>query len=157
VAAQVARQSWRAGKIQALRPAFRELGLPAAFVYEALEQGPGRMTSFELAQGTDMARSTVYEALQILAAFKLVQQRSGRWSIVAATSLVVLSESLGCAAEITDRLRRHRLERDAFRRVMHVVTYLETAVGDEFYDPVIAETESALDILERILGARRLA
>ncbi len=157
VAAQVVRQSWRAGKIQALRPAFRELGLPAAFVYEALEQGPGRMTSFELADGTDMARSTVYEALQILAAFNLVQQHSGRWSIVAATSLVVLSESLGCAAEITDRLHRHRRERDAFRRAMHVVTYLETAVGDEFYDPVIAETESALDLLERILGARRLA
>jgi len=157
VAAQVARQSWRAGKIQALRPAFRELGLPAAFVYEALEQGSGRMSSFELAQGTDMARSTVYEALRTLAAFNLVQQRSGRWSIVATTSLAILAETLGCAAEIADRLHRHRRERDAFRRVMHVVTYLETAVGEEFYDPVVAETESALDVLERILGARRLA
>ena len=157
VATQVSRQSWRAGKIQALRPAFRELGLPAAFVYEALEQGRGRMSIFELAQGTDMARSTVYEALQTLAAFNLVQQRAGRWSIVATTSLVVLAETLGCAAEIVDRLHRHRRERDAFRRAMHVVTYLETVVEEELYDPVIAGTESALDVLERILGARRLA
>jgi len=70
---------------------------------------------------------------------------------------VILAEPLGCAAEIIDRLHRPRLERDAFRRAMHVVTYLETVVGDDFYDPVIAETESALDVLERILGARRLA
>jgi DNA-binding IclR family transcriptional regulator len=131
--------------------------LPAAFVYEALEQGRGRMSSFELSKGTDMARSTVYEALQTLVAFNLVQQRAGRWSIVATTSLVVLAETLGCAAEIVDRLHRHRRERDSFRRAMHVVAYLETAVEEEFYDPVIAGTESALDVLERILGARRLA
>lgn len=157
VAAQVTRQSWRAGKIQALRPAFRELGLPAAFVYEALEQARAPMTSFELAQQSGMARSTVYEGLQTLAAFNLVQQRSGRWSVVSTTSLTILAETLGCAAEISDRLHRHRLERDAYRRAMHVVTCLETVVPEQFYDPWRSETESALDVLERILGARRLA
>lgn len=157
VDAQASRRSWRAGRIQALRPAFRELGLSAAFVYEALELGPSAKTSFELVENTGMVRSTVYEALQTLAAFNLVEQRFGRWSIVATTSLVILAESLGCAAAIGDRLHRHRLEREAFRRVMHVVTYLETSVSDEFYDPLLSETESALDVLERILGARRLA
>jgi len=157
VAVRAGRQSWRAGKIRALRPVFRDLGLPAAFVYEALEHSPDRATSFELAGVTGMARSTVYEALETLAAFNLVEQRGGRWSIVAATSLVVLAESLGCAAEISDRLHRHRLERQAFRRAMHVVVQLETAVPPELYDPLRSETESALDVLERILGARRLA
>lgn len=157
IAARAARQSWRAGKIQALRPVFRDLGLPAAFVYEALEHARGRKTSFELVGDTGMARSTVYEALETLAAFNMVEQRSGGWAVVATTSLVVLAESLGCAAAISDRLHRHRLEREAFRRAMRVVTYLETVVPEEFYDPIVSEMESALDVLERILGARRLA
>ncbi len=157
VVTRASRQSWRAGKIQALRPVFRDLGLPAAFVYEALEHSPDRLTSFELAGVTGMARSTVYEALETLAAFNLVEQRGGRWSIVATTSLVILAESLGCAAQISERLARHRLERQAYRRAMHVVVHLETAVPQELYDPLVSETESALDVLERILGARRLA
>ncbi len=157
VAAIARRQSWRAGKIQALRPVFRDLGLPAAFVYEALEHTGDRPTSFDLAGVTGMARSTVYEALETLAAFNLVEQRSGRWSIVATTSLAILAESLGCAAEISDRMHRHRLERVAFRRAMHVVAHLETTVPQAFYDPLVSETESALDVVERILGARRLA
>ena len=157
VVTRASRQSWRAGKIQALRPVFRDLGLPAAFVYEALEHSPDRLTSFELAGVTGMARSTVYEALETLAAFNLVEQRGGRWSIVATTSLVILAESLGCAAQISERLARHRLERQAYRRAMHVVVHLETAVRQELYDPLLSETESALDVLERILGARRLA
>lgn len=157
VAVRAGRQSWRAGKIRALRPVFRDLGLPAAFVYEALEHSAERPSSFELAGVTGMGRSTVYEALETLAAFNLVEQRGGRWSIVATTSLVILAESLGCAAEISARLHRHRLERQSFRRAMHVVVQLETAVPPDVYDPLRSETESALDVLERILGARRLA
>ncbi len=157
VAARTSRRSWRAGKIQALRPVFRDLGLPAAFVYEALEHAPALMTSFELSAETGMARSTVYEALGVLAAFNLVQQRAGRWLLVTTTSLVVLAESLGCTAVISDLLQRHRLEREAFHRAMHVVTVLETGLRADLYDPFFSETESALDVLERILGARRLA
>ena len=32
--------TWRKGKIHALRPVFRELGLPAAFVYEGARNTP---------------------------------------------------------------------------------------------------------------------
>jgi hypothetical protein len=56
---------WRAGKIHALRPVFRDLGLPLAFVYEALEHAKTAPTSFDLAQETQLARSTVYQALQV--------------------------------------------------------------------------------------------
>ena len=115
------------------------------------EQGPGRTGSFELVSGADMARSTVWQAVQTLVAFNLVQQRTGRWSIIAATSLAILAQTLGCAAETVDRFNRHRRGRGAFRRVMRVVTYLETAVGREFYDPVIDGTGSAQAGLERIL------
>ena len=41
--------SWKAGKMHALRPVFRELGHPAAFVYEALEHHKGPpLRSFDL-------------------------------------------------------------------------------------------------------------
>ena len=42
ITARAGRVGWKAGKLHALRPVFRELGHPAAFVYEALEhtQGP---------------------------------------------------------------------------------------------------------------------
>ncbi len=39
---------------------------------------------------------------------------------------------------------------------MQVVAYPETAAPDGFYDPVGSETETALDVWEPILGARRL-
>jgi len=38
IADRAPRVAWRPGKLHALRPVFRELGHPAAFVYEALEQ-----------------------------------------------------------------------------------------------------------------------
>ncbi len=62
-----------------------------------------------------------------------------------------------CTTGIADRLHRYRLERQGFRRAVQVVSYLETAVPDEFYDPVRPETLTALGVLEPILGARRLA
>ena len=158
VAARASRLDWKAGQIHSLRPVFRDLGLPAAFVYEALEQARGRLTSFELATDTGMARSTVYQALQTLAAFDLAEQRDGRWQIVAATSLSVLAEALGCAADMAHRLTLHRTERIAFRRVMRVVDrHLETMVDEDLLIDPGSDGETALELLERVLGARRVA
>ena len=42
IADWASRVAWRPGKVHALRPLFRELGHPAAFVYEALEQAKAR-------------------------------------------------------------------------------------------------------------------
>ena len=43
ITTRAGRVAWKAGKLHALRPVFRELGHPAAFVYEALEHtGAGR-------------------------------------------------------------------------------------------------------------------
>ncbi len=158
VAARASRLDWKAGKIHSLRPVFRDLGLPAAFVYEALEQAKSRPTSFELAATTGMARSTVYDALKTLAAFDLVEQRAGRWSIVATTSLSMLAESLGCAEQMADRLAAHRVERAAFRRVMGVIDrHLETSVPEEMLIEPGRDGDTALELLERMLGARMVA
>ena len=126
VADRAARQDFRAGKIHALRPVFRDLGLPAAFVYEALEQAKTPPTSFELAATTGMARSTVHEALRTPAAYNLAARRGGRWQINTATSLTVLAETLGCVQVIAARLARHRLERAQYRRALRIVTHIET-------------------------------
>ena len=48
IADRASRVAWRPGKLHALRPVFRELGHPAAFVYEALEHGKGPQRSFDL-------------------------------------------------------------------------------------------------------------
>jgi len=158
VAKRAGALDWRAGKIHGLRPAFRDLGLPAAFVYEALEHSKSPVTSFDLVAETALARSTVYEALHVLAAFNLVEQRGGRWSIIAATSLIVLAEALGCAEVILARLQVHRAERAQYRRVLRVVQPLESGytTGGIWTGPP-DEGETALDILERILGAQRIA
>lgn len=158
VAVRASRLDWRAGKIHSLRPVFRDLGLPAAFVYEALEHAQQRPSSFELAATTGMARSTVYAALETLAAFNLVEQRGGRWEIVASTSLAVLAESLGCAEAMGERLAAHRIERAAYRRVLRVVDrHLETLVPEDLLVAPGTDGETALELLERILGAQRVA
>ena len=87
------RISWPAGKLHALRPVFRELGHCAAVVYEALEQSGGRpQRSFDLTGATGLSRRAVYQALETLAAWHLVQPGDGRWTLVAGTSLQLLAE-----------------------------------------------------------------
>src|SRR5664279_138962 len=68
IADRASRVAWRPGKLHALRPVFRELGHPAAFVYEALEQSKSPQRSFDLVTVTGMSRRAVYEALETLAA-----------------------------------------------------------------------------------------
>jgi DNA-binding transcriptional ArsR family regulator len=158
VADRASRQDWRAGKIHALRPAFRELGLPAAFVYEALEQSRRGQRSFDLIGSTGMARSTIYEALETLAAYHLVEQRHGRWTIVVSTSLALLAESLGCADVLLERLNKHRIERQQYRLLLRVLTVTEIGGPDpSCAPPPPDDAESALELLQRVFGARRIA
>jgi DNA-binding GntR family transcriptional regulator len=103
--------SWRKGKIHALRPVFRELGLPAAFVYEALEHSPG-LTTAELVQLTRLSRTAVGESLEMLAAWDMVTRDKRRaWSVVATTSLKELAEHFGVMEAVAAQLHKYRIER----------------------------------------------
>jgi DNA-binding transcriptional ArsR family regulator len=103
--------SWRKGKIHALRPVFRELGLPAAFVYEALEHSPG-LTTAELVQLTRLSRTAVGESLEVLAAWDMVTRDKRRaWSVVATTSLKELAEHFGVMEAVAAQLHKYRIER----------------------------------------------
>ena len=103
--------TWRKGKIHALRPVFRELGLPAAFVYEALEHSPGLSTS-EIVKLTRLSRTAVTEALDVMAAWNMIARNNARgWSVVASTSLKDLAEHFGVMEAVAAQLQRYRIER----------------------------------------------
>jgi hypothetical protein len=161
ITARAARIGWPAGKLHALRPVFRELGHPAAFVYEALERSKGRPErSFDLVTRTGLSRRAVYEALETLAAWNLVEPREGRWLLVPGTSLALLAEQFGCVDTVRALVKRHRDERNQYRRALRVVdqhpismpgpanSYLWPAP-----DPPPEDEETLLQLLERELGA----
>ena len=163
IADRASRVAWRAGKLQALRPAFRELGHPAAFVYEALEHAKGAQRSFDLVTVTGLSRTAVYEALETLAAWRLVEPVDGRWRLVHGTSLHLLAEQFGCLEQVRTQVSRHRGERAAYRRALRIVDqHPTTAVLDlvdeaEVYlwppEPPPDDGETLMDLLHRELGA----
>ena len=165
IADRAARVAWRAGKLHALRPVFRELGHPAAFVYEALEQAKGHQPqrSFDLTAVTGLSRTAVYEALETLAAWHLVEPVDGRWKLVPGTSLQLLAEQFGCLEQVRTQVGRHRGERAAYRRALRIVDQHPAAVvlgpvGEaEAYlwppEPPPEDGETLMDLLHRELGA----
>ncbi|QOD06120.1 helix-turn-helix domain-containing protein [Pseudarthrobacter sp. BIM B-2242] len=127
--------AWQKGKIHALRPVFRELGLPAAFVYEALEHSPAMPTS-EIVRLTRLSRSAVNEALEVLAAWNLITRGAARaWSTVAATSLQQLAEQFGVLEAVAAQVQRYRNDRIIWREWLakNVSTVAELLSPDDDY------------------------
>lgn len=122
LAPKCAEKPWRAGRIYAIRPVFRELGLPAAYVYAALEQahhrGETSTSGRELARLGRVGVTATYDALQTLATHGLVERvprgEGGGWRLGAA-SLAQLAEAWGIADAIRGQLARYRAERAAWR------------------------------------------
>ncbi|WP_251036619.1 MarR family transcriptional regulator [Arthrobacter sp. ISL-28] len=126
---------WRKGKIHALRPVFRELGLPAAFVYEALERSAG-MNTAELVRLTKLSRTAVSESLEVLAAWNMVARDTARvWSVVSGTSLKELAEHFGVLEAVARQLYKYRIERILWREwlLKNVNTVAELLAPDEDY------------------------
>lgn len=164
IAVRASQLSWPAGKLHALRPVFRELGHPAAFVFEALEHVKGRpQRSFDLTGTTGLSRSAIHEALLTLAAWNLVECRAGQWTIVTGTSLSMLAEQFGCVHAVRAQLHRHRQERAAYRRALRIVDeHLVIGIDmtamtddDEYLLPPEPppDEETLLELLHRELGA----
>jgi DNA-binding transcriptional ArsR family regulator len=128
--------SWRKGKIHALRPVFRALGLPAAFVYEALEHSPTPLATAEIVRMTRLSRTAVTESLEVLAAWNLiVRDRARAWSIVATTSLKELAEHFGVMEAVAAQLHRYRIERILWKEWLfrNVNTVAELLSPDDDY------------------------
>lgn len=104
--------SWRKGKIHALRPVFLELGLPAAFVYETLENSPAPLRTVDIINASGLGRTAVSEALEILCAWNLAARDTNKgWSMVAETSLKELAEHFGVMEAVAARKTKHRNDR----------------------------------------------
>ncbi|WP_374153013.1 winged helix-turn-helix domain-containing protein [Pseudarthrobacter sp. WHRI 8279] len=127
--------TWQKGKIHAMRLVFRELGLPAAFVYEALEHSPGLSTA-GIIKLTRLSRTAVSEALEVMAAWNMVARDNTRaWSVVTATSLKDLAEYFGVVEAVAAQLQRYRIERILWREWLsrNVNTVAELLSPDENY------------------------
>lgn len=121
VAESARRRPWPRGKIRAVRPVFRELGAPAALVYEALEAArdpeSGRHQSvsvFGLVEMTGLGRRTVHEALRALGTHGLTERRRGGWVLGPADPALV-AEQLGCDEDMRAQIERYRRDRKLWR------------------------------------------
>lgn len=104
----------RPRRAHALRPAFRELGIPAAFTYETLETATEPLTTTEIASHALIGRSTAEEALQTLAAFGLATRTTNGTWVKGKTSLTHVAGLLGVTAAIAAQLELHRAQRAAW-------------------------------------------
>ena len=116
---------------------------------------------------TGLSRTAVYEALETLAAWRLVEPVDGRWKLVPGTSLQLLAEQFGCLDQVRSQVGRHRGERAAYRRALRIVDdhpVRATATVDvgaveeaEAYlwppEPPPEDGETLMDLLHRELGA----
>lgn len=107
--------SWRRGRLEAMRPVFRVLGMPAAFIYETLEHSPGPMGTSELASISGLGRSAASEALEILSAYGLSRRTSSGWEQVPGVCLESLAEQLGVTEELVRLRARYKAERALWR------------------------------------------
>lgn len=112
---EVSTRRWQAGKLHSLRPVFRELGAPAAFVYEALERLGGTPPVNDLVLATGLSRSSVHESLEILASWALAERTNDGWRLVPETNLQSLAESLGILETIFKQVIRFREQRAQWR------------------------------------------
>ncbi|GLB69091.1 MarR family transcriptional regulator [Arthrobacter mangrovi] len=109
-------RSWRPGKIHALRPVFRELGSVAAFAYEAIEQADLPLNSTEIARIAGLSSRAVTQALELMAAWNMIQRIDGRWRIVHETSLELLAERFGVQMAVAAQLKRYSHERSVWHQ-----------------------------------------
>lgn len=154
--------SWRRGTVHGIRAAFRELGLPAAFMYAALEQQHSPAGGRDLARTARLCPTSAYDALDTLAAFGLATRSRDGWSVGAA-DLAHLAESFGVLDAIREQLEIYRAERRAYWAMLGIIRLTDPTGPVGTYDrapPPEAPDEvgwTLMDLLEAELGAHVIA
>ncbi len=105
-------QAWRPGRIEALHPAFRVLGVPAAFVYEVLDDHS--QSSWDVAAAALLGTRTAQQALSELAAHGLAVRDPDGWRR-GATDPAEVARATGATELVQEQLDRYRRERAAWR------------------------------------------
>jgi DNA-binding transcriptional ArsR family regulator len=102
----------RAGRIEAIHPAFLVLGGTAGLVYQALGEASTRAA--EVARTARLSASAVSTALRVLAEHGLAEHGPGGWRR-GPIALGDVSESTGAAAVHRERAERYRRDRESWR------------------------------------------
>ena len=102
----------RAGRVEAIHPAFLVLGGTAGLVYEALGPEPAR--GAEVARAARLSASATSAALRVLAEHGLAERGPGGWRR-GAVALADVAESTGAADLQREREERYRQDRESWR------------------------------------------
>ncbi len=162
----IGRRDWRPGRIEAISPVFRQLGLPVAFVYEQL--GSLAASSFELADLALVSHRAAQQALKTLSAHGLATRNAqGGW-VRGAALLAQVAEVLGVDQVIEQIHARYKVERSTWQGLLGALTprrwhraqHPDTQQGPQPADrpppeppePEV-EPETPLQLLHRVLGA----
>lgn len=125
------RRPWRRGRVHAIRPVFRELGMIAAFAHMAVENAREPLTTDEVANAAGLSRSAAYDALGNLHAFGIVAKGTdGRWRL-GNVNLTRLGEQLGCEEKVKEQTARYRAERLAWWEHLGLLHRLDPAPTDQ--------------------------
>ncbi len=109
------RRDWRPGRIEAVEPVFRTLGLPVTFIYEQLNGHPA--SSFELADRALVSQRGAQQALRALSEHGLATRQLGGW-VRGLASPADVARALGVDEAIEAIHVRHRMERSIWRRLL---------------------------------------
>ena len=102
----------RAGRVEAIHPAFLVLGGTAGLVYEALGRDEAR--GAEVARTARLSASATSAALRVLAEHGLAEHGPGGWRR-GAVALADVAESTGAADLQREREERYRQDRESWR------------------------------------------
>lgn len=106
-------RSWRAGRIDAIHPAFRALGPTRALVYEALTREPAHRR--ELTHDAALSPRTLDDALLELAEYGLAERLPGQGWRRGPADLDVVAERLGTLDRVAELVAEYAVEREAWR------------------------------------------
>lgn len=157
-----ANRTWKKGKVYGVRPAFRELGLPAAFAYAALEQTDDPLSGRELAMAARLGVTSAHEALLLLEGFGLARRIGSKW-VRGQSRLDHLAERFGVLERVKEQIEKYRAERYAYWAFLGITRLQIDArsvgsIDAEAPPPPPPESSyTLLDMLEDVLGAHLIA
>ena len=102
----------RAGRVEAIHPAFLVLGAPAGLVYQVL--GPELARGAEVARMARLSASATSAALRVLAEHGLAERGPGGWRR-GAVALADVAESTGATVLQQEREARYKQDREGWR------------------------------------------
>lgn len=116
------RVRWVRGKSYGVRAVFSELGIPAALVFEAAEQGHAGSVE-QIMLRTGLSKSAVYAALQTLLGWHLIEvdDNGGYQAVAAESDLDRIARRLGATTRYAQRLREYRRQRKMWREWLESV------------------------------------